>query len=391
MSCALAFALSGLSVGGAGCTRDKLARDGRVSQAQAEQYLRDAVRQSSEGVVLEPSQQGLDQIERVRFGEIAQQLRGPAAVCFLERAIATMERGTVDGEQGWVDVPEGQAKFRARVSVDGSVLSTEVLDSGFDDEHMDTCLTEVISKQRFVESRDNFAYHIDIYYWVSLGLFAEARSESFAELLRRRQAEAGVRAKACLIGRVGPGEYEVSGLNLFDRDGRTVVNRVERGELPAEVSTCIAAAFKEIRIHPEPDAFIRPATAEVAFTVAADGSVSIADERWLELIELEERAARDKRKAELLGSDGGVADEPADGFVEPLVDHGEPPAPDDSLPQPEPRPDPVPRPVPAPEAERPSDGGAKGSETETKQPVADPAADPSKPGTKLDLSPRRPR
>lgn len=368
---ALAFALL-VSVTGSvtGCSRDKLARNGRVTQAQADQYVRNAVRQSSEGVVLDPSQKGLDQIERVRLAEIAQDLRGPLALCFLDRAIVTMEPGTVDGEQAWLGVPEGQAKFRARVSVDGMVLTTDLLESGFEDTHMDTCLSEVIAKQRFVESRDTFAYYIDVYYWVSLGFFAEARSDSFAELMRRQQTAAGVRAKTCLTGRAAPGEYHVQGLNLFDREGRSIVNRVERGELPSEVSSCIAAAFKEIRIHAEPDSFIRPAAPEVSFTVASDGSVSVADERWLELIELEERAARDKRKSELLGEPIG-ADETVD--VDAFVDMGEPAPPATELPEPE---------VVRPSSEGPiPDLGP--------EPEADPPADPSKPGTKLDLSPRR--
>src|SRR5688572_29127309 len=103
LACTAALAV-GLSLG---CNRDRVARTGgRVTQDQAESYLHAAIRQSSEGIVLDPQQQGLDQIERVRLGEIAQELRGPAAVCFLERAIATMELGTIDGEAAWVSVPE---------------------------------------------------------------------------------------------------------------------------------------------------------------------------------------------------------------------------------------------------------------------------------------------
>jgi hypothetical protein len=369
----VALALSSLA--GGGCSRDKLAREGQVSQAQADKYLHNAVRQSSEGVVLDPSQQGLDQIERVRLGEIAQDMRGPLAICFLERAIQTMEFGTIDGEPGWLAVPEGQAKFRARVSVDGEVLSTDVIESGFEDEDMEDCLREVISKQTFVESRDSFAYYIDVYYWVSLGFFAEAHSESFAELMRRQQAEAGRRAKACLTGRVGSGEYVVTGLNLFDRDGRTLINRVDRGELPAEVSSCVAAAFKQIHIHAEPDAFVRPATPKVEFRVAEDGAVSFADERWLELIELEERAIREKRKAELLDQPVGAERDEEDGLVDP----GEAPVPVGLPPsglEPEPESEPKAE-LPPPSTSPPA--GPK------------PSGDPSKPGTKLDLSPRRGR
>jgi hypothetical protein len=351
----------GLSLG---CARDKVAKQGgRVTQDQAENYLHAAIRQSSEGIVLDPQQQGLDQIERVRLGEIAQELRGPAAVCFLERAIATMELGEVDGETAWVEVPEGQAKFRARVAVDGTVLTTDVLESGFADDHMETCVGEAIRRQRFVESRDSFAYYIDVYYWVSLGFFAAAQTEDFAELMRRQQAQAGARATGCLKGRVPAGKYVVSGVNLFDRDGRTLVNRVERGSLPAEVSSCIAGVFKQIRIHAEPDAFVRPAAPQVEFTVADDGTVSFADARWLELVELEERAARDKRKAELTQQPIGADEGEPDGVIDP----GEPSEPDlgdrdeSSVPEP------------------------------SLAPKLRPTGDPTQPGTKIDLSPRRGR
>jgi hypothetical protein len=362
----------GLLLALGGCARENLAREGRVSQAQAEQYMRDAIRQSSEGVVLEPSQKGLDQIERTRLNEIAQELRRPGAVCFLERAINTMEPGEVDGEQVWVAVPEGQIKFRVRVGVDGTVLSTDVLESGFEDKHMETCLAEALSKQRFVESRDSFAYFVDVYYWVSLGFFAEAQSESFAALMRRQQAEAGMRAKACMVGRVPAGEYVITGLNLFDRDGRTVVNRVDRDELPPEVSSCIATALKQIRIHAEPDAFIRPAAPRVEFTVASDGSVRIGDEHWLEMIVLEEEAQREMRRNELLGQTGEGSDAPDGEVTDAWVDEGfgdDQPVP--QLPAPKPSDTVVPSPKPPSEP--------------------DPTAAPSEPGTKLELGPTRRR
>jgi hypothetical protein len=347
-----------------GCAREKLGREGRVTQDQAESYLHAAIRQSSEGVVLDPSQQGLEQIERVRLGEIAQDLRGPAAVCFLERAIETMEPGTIDGEPGWLDVPEGQIKLRARVAVDGTVLTTDVLESGFTDDHMETCIGDVIRKQRFVESRDSFAYYVDVYYWVSLGFFAAAQTDDFALLMRRQQAEAALRATGCLRGRVPAGTYAVGGLNLFDREGRTLVNRIERGSLPSDVSACIAGVFKAIRIHAEPDSFVRPVAPKVEFTVAADGTVGFADQRWLELVELEERAVRDKRKAELLdqpiGTDQGEPDR--------WIDHGEP-----DLDPPE---DPV-------------DPGESSLPQPSLDPKPRPTGDPSKPGTKIDLSPGR--
>ncbi len=273
--------------------------EGQVTKMQANQYIRDAVRMSSEGVVLEPAS-NIDAIDRVRLVEFAQALRTPAAICFLERAINTMEPGTVDGEPGWIGVPEGQAKIRARVGADGGVLATDVLESGFKDEKMEACVIEAIRNQRFLPSRDNFAYHIDIFYWVSLGFFRSAQTTAFDEILRRQQTTAGIAAKACLTGRAASGEYRVSGLNLFDRDGNTVINRVERGKLSAEVGSCIATAFRAIRIGAEPEAFVRPATPVVTFTVGTDGSIGVSDERWLALVELEDQAARAARKAELL-------------------------------------------------------------------------------------------
>jgi hypothetical protein len=355
-----------------GCSRDKIMREGRVSRAQADQYMRDAIRQSSEGVVLEPQQKALHQIERTRLNEIAHEIRRPAAACFLERAIMTMEPGEVEGEQGWVEVPEGQIKIRARIAIDGTVMTADVLESGFTDPDMVACLTEVITNQRFVESRDSFAYFVDVYYWVSLGFFAEAQTAEFAEHMRRQQAEAGLRARTCLTGRVPPGEYIVTGLNLFDRDGRTVINRIDRGELPAEVSACIAAAFKQIRIPAERDAFVRPAAPRVEFAVAADGLVSIADERWLELVQLEEQAQREMRRAALLdqvgeGSQGEHGEVP-DGLTDhSFEDLGELALPDDGAPSFE---EPASKPEPAPE------------------PKPQPQGDPSKPGTKIQLSPR---
>jgi hypothetical protein len=370
----LACSLGMLVSLGMGCTRAKLGPEGRVSQDQAESYLHAAIRQSSEGIVLDPQREGLDQIERVRLGEIAQQLRGPAAVCFLERAIETMEAGTIDGEPGWVDVPEGQIKLRARIAIDGTVMTTDVLESGFTDEHMETCVSDAIRKQRFVESRDSFAYYIDVYYWVSLGFFAEAQSDDFAVLMRRQQAQAGLRATGCLRGRVPPGTYAVSGLNLFDREGRSVVNRIERGSLPSEVSACLAGVFKAIRIHAEPDSFVRPAAPKVEFTVADDGTVSFADQRWLELVELEERAIRDQRKADLLDQSLGVDEPVPDGWI----DRGEPDEPDE--------------PDDSKDAgESTKDPGESSIPQPSLHPKPQPTGDPSKPGTKIDLSPGRGR
>jgi hypothetical protein len=338
------------------CTQGKRSIEGNVSRMQRDEYIRDAVRMSSEGFVLEPVT-NIDAIDKVRLTEIAQSMRTPAAICFLERAIETMEPGEVDGEQTWVGVPEGQAKLRARVSADGTVMATEVLESGFDDDEMEACLLTVIHKQRFIPSRDAFAYHVDVFYWVSLGFFRSAQTEEFATALRKAQTHAGMAAKQCLAGRVPPGEYPVRGLNLFDRDGATVVNRIERGALSPEIGACVASAFKAIHIAPEPEAFVRPAAPEVTFAVAADGSISVSDERWLALIELEEKAAREARKAELLDQPIGADAEQPDVMELPEESGASEPPPSE----------------PPPRDEEP--------------PLSD---EPSKPG-KLDLSPRRSR
>ncbi len=396
-----AMACLGLGVltSSAGCNRDQLAKEGRVTQLQLDNYLRDAVHMSSEGIVLEPSAKGLSSIERARLGEIAQDLRRPAAVCFVERAIVTMEAGEVEGETGWIHIPEGQIKIRARTGMDGRVLTTNVLESGFDDPKMEACLKEVLQNQRFPESRDGFAYYVDVYYWVSLGLFREANSESFVHLMRRQQAEAGLRARGCLTGRVPAGTYVVSGLNLFGRDGRTLINRVDRGKLPGEVSRCVASAFKAIHIHAEPDAFVRPAAPIVEFEVSADGQVTLSEERWLEVVKLEERAERERRQAELMGEtpepDGFETDGPVDGpsIADTVVipsgmslgprDFGELPLSDSSDQRDSPDQ------TDSTDSESPDSGTEPGLDPGTEPVPTAPGADPSKPGVKIDLSPSR--
>ncbi|MFV8755285.1 hypothetical protein ACNOYE_32445 [Nannocystaceae bacterium ST9] len=301
-ACAIALVLASFACAD---TKRTTITEGQVSRMQKDQYIRDAVRMSSEGVVLEPAS-NIDAIDRRLLVEYAQAMRAPLAICFLERAINTMEPGEVDGEEGWVGVPEGQAKVRARVGANGVVLATDVLESGFDDDEMEACVRKAIENQRFLPSRDAFAYHIDVFYWVSLGFFRTAQTAEFDELMRRQQTTAGIAAKNCITGRAPAGEYRIRGLNLFDRDGNTVINRIERGDLSPEVGSCIAAAFKAIRIPAEPEAFVRPAAPVVTFTVAGDGSIAVSDERWLALIEKEEQAIREARKAELLDQPVGA-------------------------------------------------------------------------------------
>lgn len=329
-----------------------------MSDVEADRYIRKAVMKSSEGVVLMPATKS-HEFDRVRLNEIANAMRQPLAICFLERAIVTMERGEVEGEQSYVDVPEGQGKFRARTGADGSVVRVEVLESGFTDPEMEACVMKVIGDRKFPALHGQSQSYVDVVYWVSLGFHAGAQTPQFAKQMRKAQAEAGIRAKKCLEGRVETGEYDVEGLSLFASNGVTLINRISHGDLPADVSRCVAQAFKQITIDPEKDAFVRPASPKVHFTVRDDGVIEVGDERWLELLQLEERAKREQRRYELTGDEGTDSDE-APPPLERAPGPDEPP-PVEAPPGTEPEPEPEPKP---------------------------PGEDPSKGGIKLDLGPR---
>ncbi len=358
--------LAGLALGCRERDRSK-APDGQVSQMQADRYIREAVLKSSEGVVLLPASKSGNDYDRVRLDEIAQNMRQPLAVCFLERAIRTIEKGEVDGEMTYVNVPEGQGKFRARIAGDGSVLRVEVLDSGFVDTEMEACVMHVIESRTFPQLRGQSQSHIDVVYWVSLGFHEAAKSPQFAEHMRKQQALAGVRAKRCLEGRVSAGDYEVEGLSLFASNGSTLINRITHGNLPSEVSRCVAQAFKAIVIAGEKEAFVRPASPRVRFTVREDGVVEVGDERWLQLVEMEERAKREQTRYELSGSEDAAAlvPEPVGGPHDVTISGLEPVVEED--------PDPPAGPAAAPAPVRPEG----------------PVQDPSAGGIKLDLGPRR--
>lgn len=284
--------------------------DGEVSDIEANRFIRRAIRQSSEGVILLPSQRAERFYELPRLNEIAQSLRTPAARCFLSRAIETMELRQ-DGERGYDHVPEGQLKARVRIAPSGEVLRAEVLESGFDDEPMEDCVAQALQEQRWPPNKSGNAHYIDVVYWVSLGMQRGNDSPQLATHLRREQIGAGRRAKACLQGRVDAGTYEVRGLNLIDREGSTLVNRVDTGELPGPIRACIATALREIRLPRDPEAFVRPVSPQVGFEVANDGSIRVEGERWLELVEIEERAQRAAERAALL------AQQEQDGSVDP--------------------------------------------------------------------------
>lgn len=357
------MALCGLIVVGACRDRgeESNAPDGPMTQAQADRYVRKAIRSSSEGVILLPSKKAERVYAARRLNEIAQGLRKPAAVCFINRAIETMRREEVDGEPTFVDVPEGQIKIRARISPDGEVLRADVLESGFSDEAIEPCLIEAVERQRWPENQSGHVHHLDVVYWVSLGA-QQGLTPTIRVHLRKSQAAAGIRARQCLEGRVDAGVYQVKGLNLVDREGKTIVNRVDPVNLPQRTAACIAAALKEIGLPQDPAAFIRPIVPVVEFDVQRDGSVKVRDEDWLALIREEEEALRAAKRAELLGAE---KDAPA-GEVK-----GDPEAKDEA------------------DEERKGAEKADLPPSDAASPELDkPRGDPGKGGTKLDLRTR---
>ena len=270
-------------------------------------------------------------------------------------------------------MPEGQIKIRARIAPDGQVLRTEVLESGFHDDGMEKCLQRLVDEQRWPENESGHVQYVDVIYWVSLGAQGDRSSETFRTQLRKQQLMAGMRAKQCIQGRVSEGSYRVEGLNLVDREGRTLVNRVNRGPLPSSINSCVAQAFSEIRLPRDGSAFVRPVSPQVTFQVDADGVVRVEGEEWLELVLAEERAAREAQRAELTGH-GGPSPSRVNGpdGAAQLVDEG---------PGGDGEPDPV------EEAAADADGEAQ---PDAPAPPPDPAAlDPGRGGIKLQLGGQR--
>lgn len=344
--------------------------EGPVSEIEANRRLREAIRRSSEGVILIPSRKAERMFELPRLNEIAQNLRQPFAACFLRRAILTMQpRPRAAGFEG---VPEGQAKVRARIAPSGEVVRAEVLETGFDDADMEACLVSVIEDQRWPENKSGNVHYIDIVYWVSLGAQRDRGTPQFAQHLRREALAAGVRGKPCLQGRVDAGRYRVDGLNLIDREGGTLVNRVEQSDLPEPIRACIARAFRDIRLARDPDAFVRPIAPTVEYAIERDGTIAVVGEDWLRLVEMEEAAKVAQQRAAMTGELEG--DPPAD----PALRTG----PDAPL-QPSP-----------PEDGGEGEGSGAGSDPEDAALQPEDSApppeldDPSKPGLRLDLGGR---
>lgn len=288
-------------------------------------YIKKAVRSSSEGVIILPSRRSESLFDLQRLNDIAQALRPPAAACFVNRAILTMKRGPRDGEAAYVDVPEGQVKIRVRLAPDGEVLRSEVLETGFKDPEIEPCLRQAIEAQRWIPNRSGVVQYLDVIYWVSLGDGSEDHSPQAAQEIRRQTAMAALRGKGCLEGRAPAGTYDVEGLNLLDREGNTLVTRVDEGRLRANVRECLAVVLRQIRMPRAPQSFIRPISPQIRYTVASDGAVTFDDEPWISLLLLEEQALREERRADVSDFTQGAtpADEP-EKVPEPEPDSGEP-------------------------------------------------------------------
>ncbi len=363
-----------LCVVGCGNRRNARSPSGPTTQLESEAYVRRAIRSSNEGVILFPSQRAERVYELPRLNEIAHALKPPAARCFLMRAIETMELSD-DTERGYDDVPEGQMKVRVRIAPSGEVVRTEVLETGFTDEEMEPCIREVLEDQRWPPNKSGNTHFIDVIYWVSLGMQQRLDAEPMITHVRREQVSAGRRAKACLQGRVDAGRYEIEGLNLIDREGATMVNRIDTGDLPESIRACLATAFRAIRLPREADSFVRPLSPRVVFEIDREGTVSVEGERWLELVELEERARVAQERAALAADNPEIDDLPARRPTEVVAPGVIGLAPDDGT-------------------GTPAGPGTEGSgEADPQSPPAeDPppkAQDPGKGGLRLDLGGRR--
>jgi len=346
--------------------------------SQARRYVDKAVRRSSEGVILMPSRKAETLYDRTRLNDIAQLLRVPAAVCFVNRAITTMKRSQAkDGELVFAEVPEGQIRIRTRINSAGQVLRTEVLESGFKDEQMYPCLDAAIRKTKWTQNKTGAVQFVDIIYWVSLGYQAEDHSDEAKAELRKQTAKVAVKAKQCLVGRVGEGTYKVDALSLVDRDGRTLANRVDPGVLPDKVGECVAIVLREMRFQRVQEAFVRPILPHIDFTVNTIGEVSFADEKWYALLEREETALKEARQAEL----SAEMDDPNTAIDEGAIPSGMsipnvPSAPDSGSPLAS-GPGPMPTGPGAPATPTAATAGASGS--------AGSGADPAAGGLKLKL------
>ncbi|HFE44698.1 MAG TPA: hypothetical protein ENJ18_04275 [Nannocystis exedens] len=378
------FAVFAVFASACGTSRDagsRVSHPGNNSVGQTDRFVKKAVHRAPEGFILIPGARAERAFDRQRLVQLAQDLRQPAAACFINRTIDTAQWGEVDGERALLGVPEGQMKIRVRIAPQGKVLRTDVLEGAFGDadEVMEACLRDVLMDAHWPENRSGNTHWIDAIYWVSLGFQAEDRSPEMAVELRRQQAMLANKGKGCLEGRVRPGQYRVEGLSLLDREGRTLVNRLEPTELGQEIANCLVVVLRALRMPRVSDAFVRPFAPAIEYQVSPKGEVSFTDERWLELLLLEEKAAREQRRAELAAERSKEEGEVPEGLTDLVL---RPEDEDDEVPEPGSDPEP-PKPAPVADPEPPKPA-----------PVADPkppnhnAADPGKGGLKLKLGGR---
>ena len=272
---------------------------GAVSESAANRYLRKAIRSSSEGVILLPSTKAATFYEADLLNAVAQDLRRPAAACFVNRTIQTMTRVRRDGRWIFTNIPEGQFKVRVRLTPEGNVLRADVLESGFVDHDIEPCLLDVIHAAEWPTNSSAVPHYVDVVYWVSLGAQGGATLDEVALRLRKEQVAAGLKAKRCLEGKLPPGSHRVESLSLIDREGNTLVNRVEPFGVDEDAATCVAAALKRIRLAREPESFVRPVAPVLELEVAKDGTLELVDEDWYALVLSEERARRAALRAQL--------------------------------------------------------------------------------------------
>ena len=359
---------------------------GQASVGQIDRYLERGVALSSQGVVLMPSQAMERETDRTRMTEIARALQLPLSLCFLRRTIEAAEIGEVEGQRALVRVPQGQLRVRARLNGAGEVQQVELMEGTFEDSPMVRCIEDAVQEQAFPAVRSNTLRWIDVVHWVSLG-YDQGREQP--DLVRARRLQVARLSRSslrCLEGRLRPGTYRAEGVNLVDRTGSTLVNRIEPGALPGPVARCVAQVFKALTTNAEPESYVRAILPVVEYQVDGAGVATFADAEWLRLLDLEAAAQRAGAASAppASGEGGGPANARSPAIqgvmTAPMPDKGLDPAVEGPRLQGDAS--------KAPEAER-----DPGTDTETEDmdaPALSPA-DPSEAGLRLRLGGRGPR
>ena len=189
-------------------------------------------------------------------------------------------------------VPQGQLRVRARLNGAGEVQQVELMEGTFEDSPMVRCIEDAVQEQAFPAVRSNTLRWIDVVHWVSLG-YDQGREQP--DLVRARRLQVARLSRSslrCLEGRLRPGTYRAEGVNLVDRTGSTLVNRIEPGALPGPVARCVAQVFKALTTNAEPESYVRAILPVIEYEVDAEGRATFADAEWLRLLDLEAAAQR---------------------------------------------------------------------------------------------------